>query len=390
MRPLRVISIVGARPNFVKIAPFVSQTRSVPGVENILVHTGQHYSVQMSDTFFRDFGLPKPDINLEVGSGSHAWQTAEVMKRLEPVFQEYAPELVVVVGDVNSTLAAAIVAAKLGIPLAHIEAGLRSFDFSMPEEINRKLTDAVSQYLFVTEESGVVNLRAEGVPSDRIFLVGNIMIDSLLRHRKVAAQSDVLRNLQLRTAEGSCVPYAVLTLHRPSNVDEPEELRGILEALESVGRELPVVFPVHPRSKERIEAFGFKKFFRDDTTEVSKKGIHLLEPLGYLDFVCLMDHAKMVLTDSGGIQEETTVLGVPCLTLRENTERPATVDWGTNQLVGKNAERIVDAAFAILRGNYKKGDQPPLWDGRAAERIFQILLGALRPEEKIHLAVDSN
>jgi UDP-N-acetylglucosamine 2-epimerase (non-hydrolysing) len=281
------------------------------------------------------------------------------------------------------------VAAKLGIPVAHIEAGLRSFDFSMPEEINRKLTDAVSQYLFVTEESGVVNLRAEGVPSNRIFLVGNIMIDSLLRHRKVAAQSAVLRNLQLKTDEDSCVPYALLTLHRPSNVDDPEALRGILEALESVGRELPVLFPVHPRSKERIEAFGFKRFFRDSAADVSKKGIHLLEPLGYLDFVCLMDHAKMVLTDSGGIQEETTVLGVPCLTLRENTERPATVDWGTNQLVGRSTERIVDAAFAILRGNYKKGDQPPLWDGRAAERIFQILLGTLRPEEQINLAVDS-
>jgi UDP-N-acetylglucosamine 2-epimerase (non-hydrolysing) len=302
------------------------------------------------------------------------------MKRLEPLLVEHKPDLVVVVGDVNSTVAAALTAAKLSIRLAHVEAGLRSFDLRMPEEINRRLTDALADFLFVTEESGVRNLRNEGIASERIFLVGNVMIDSLLKHRTLAARSEILKELNLPADGRMAPPYAVLTLHRPSNVDTPEVLRSILEAVSTIAQELPVFFPVHPRSRERIEAFGCGHYFRNIGRESPRDGLFSLQPLGYLDFLCLMDHARLVLTDSGGIQEETTVLGVPCLTLRENTERPATVEQGTNEVVGLDPERILHASRRALNGRYKKGRRPPLWDGQAAGRIVRILLEHLRPE----------
>jgi UDP-N-acetylglucosamine 2-epimerase (non-hydrolysing) len=275
-------------------------------------------------------------------------------------------------------MAAAIDCAKLGIPLAHVEAGLRSFDNTMPEEINRRLTDAVADFLFVSEESGVLNLRAEGVGEDKIFLVGNVMIDSLLRCRKAAAHSDILRQLNV-AAEGEAAPYAVLTLHRPSNVDDPAVMLRVLEPLAELAREVPVFFPVHPRTQERMRSFGFARFLA--TAQNGKpSGIIPLEPLGYLDFLCLMDHAALVLTDSGGIQEETTALGVPCITLRENTERPATVECGTNRVVGLDPDRILSSARQALSGEFPKGRRPQLWDGRAAERIVRIALERLRPE----------
>lgn len=369
---MRIVSVVGARPNFMKIAPLASELRAVSGVEHILVHSGQHYDDQLSAAFFRDLGLPEPDVNLQVGSGSHAWQTAEVMKRLEPVLLDMKPDLVVVVGDVNSTLAAAITAAKLNIKLAHIEAGLRSFDMTMPEEINRKLTDAVADLLFVTEESGVRNLRREGVSEDRIHLVGNIMIDSLVRYRTLAARSDILDELRLRAEGGATRPYGLMTLHRPSNVDDPKVLGGILQAVDSVAEKLPVFFPVHPRTRERMESFGLGRYFQE--RDAHHSGLVPFRSLGYLEFLCLMDHARLVLTDSGGVQEETTALGVPCLTLRENTERPATIEQGTNQLVGSDPARLTGAARKVLAGERRPGSLPPLWDGHAASRIVEIIL----------------
>ena len=369
---MKIVSVVGARPNFMKVAPLVAELRGVAGVEHLLVHSGQHYDEQLSASFFRDLGLPEPDINLQVGSGSHAWQTAEIMKRLEPVLVESKPDVVLVVGDVNSTLAAAITAAKLRIRLAHVEAGLRSFDPAMPEEINRKVTDVLSDFLFVSEESGVENLRREGIPTEKIFLVGNVMIDSLLRHRDLAARSGILEELNLARDGSAPDPYAVLTLHRPSNVDDPQVLAGILRAVSTVAGELPVLFPVHPRTRERIETFGHGHYFSAGQT--ARAGLVALKSLGYLEFLCLMDHARLVLTDSGGIQEETTALGVPCLTLRENTERPATIRDGTNQLIGSDPERLVAAARKVLRsGDCPRGRRPPLWDGHAATRIVKIL-----------------
>lgn len=374
------MSVVGARPNFMKIAPLAAELRKMDAVEHLLVHSGQHYSEQMSGSFFRDLELPEPQVNLEVGSGSHAWQTAEVMKRFEPVVLDWRPELIVVVGDVNSTLAAALVAAKLGVRLAHVEAGLRSFDMTMPEEINRKLADAVSDFLFVTEESGVRNLREEGVQEGRVFLVGNTMIDTLLRFRRAASQSAILQNLGLRDDSGNNHAYAVLTLHRPANVDDPAVLRQLLESLAEVSRSLPILFPIHPRSRERVESFGLGRYLRTDSTKGPDSGVIAIPPLSYLDFLCLMDHARLVLTDSGGIQEETTVLGVPCLTLRENTERPVTLEHGTNQIVGRDPVRILSAATRILKGDAKRGAIPPLWDGHTAERIVRTVVQKLRPE----------
>jgi UDP-N-acetylglucosamine 2-epimerase (non-hydrolysing) len=380
MKPLRVMSVVGARPNFMKIAPLCAELRKIDPVEHLLVHSGQHYSEQMSGSFFRDLEMPEPNVNLEVGSGSHASQTAEVMKRFEPVVLEWRPDLIVVVGDVNSTLAASLVAAKLGIRLAHIEAGLRSFDMSMPEEINRKLTDAVSDFLFVTEESGVRNLEKEGVPRDRIFLVGNAMIDTLLRFRRAAAQSRILQDLGLRKESNRVQLYGVLTLHRPANVDDPVVLRQLLESLAELSKSLPILFPIHPRSRERVQSFGLGSYLRQDSITPPDSGIIPIPPLGYLDFLCLLDHARLVLTDSGGIQEETTVLGVPCLTLRENTERPVTVESGTNQIVGRDPAKILSAAREILQADRREAHRPLLWDGHTAERIVQILLQELRPE----------
>jgi UDP-N-acetylglucosamine 2-epimerase (non-hydrolysing) len=377
---MKILSVVGARPNFMKIAPVLTELRHVPEAKHLLVHSGQHYDQQLSGNFFDELALPKADVNLQVGSGSHAEQTAEVMKRLEPVLLDFKPDLVIVVGDVNSTMATAITAAKMNIRIAHIEAGLRSFDSSMPEEINRRVTDALSDLLFVSEESGVLNLRAEGVPPERICFVGNVMIDTLLHHREVAKQSSILETLRLRVAD-AVIPYAVLTLHRPSNVDHFETLNGLLSAVHEIARDMPVLFPIHPRTMGRIKELGLSKYFSSRTQ--TNGGLISLDPMGYLEFLCLMDHASLVMTDSGGIQEETTVLNVPCLTLRDNTERPATVEQGTNQIVGTDPARILNAARSVLRNPPSSDQCPPLWDGKAAQRIVEILA------EQNHLSVSA-
>jgi UDP-N-acetylglucosamine 2-epimerase (non-hydrolysing) len=370
--------MVGARPNFMKIAPIVHEIQRTAGIDHRLVHSGQHYDQQMSESFFEELHIPKPDVNLEVGSGSHAWQTAEVMKRFEAVVLEWKPDVVMVVGDVNSTLAAALVASKLGVTVAHVEAGLRSFDMSMPEEINRKLTDAISDLLFVTEQSGIQNLLKEGVEQDKIFLVGNVMIDCLVEHRKIAEKSEILRRLGLQKDGAKASAYGLLTLHRPSNVDDPAVLRDILSTIATLAEKMPVFFPVHPRSLERIRQFGLGSYLAEEKSGAAARGIVPLPPLGYLDFLCLMDHARLILTDSGGIQEESTILGVPCLTLRENTERPVTVEQGTNQIVGRDPKKILAAAALVLGTERRAVKAPELWDGHAAERIVKILLEKLR------------
>jgi UDP-N-acetylglucosamine 2-epimerase (non-hydrolysing) len=361
---VKLVNVVGARPNLMKIAPLLEAFSRRPGVEALLVHTGQHYDAKMSELFFRELGIPEPDLNLEVGSASHAVQTAEIMRAFEPVVREQRPDAVIVVGDVNSTIACGLVAVKLGVRLAHVEAGLRSFDRSMPEEINRVLTDAISDLLFCTEESGVRNLRREGIAEDRIHLVGNVMIDTLLRHRAKADTSRILGELDL-----SPRAFAVVTLHRPANVDDPLVLGRLVDALEAIHRDLAIVFPVHPRTRQKLAAFGLAERL------AALRELRLVEPLGYLDFLKLMAEARIVLTDSGGIQEETTILGVPCLTLRENTERPVTVECGSNRLVGRDPARIVAAWREIRDGAAPPLRVPPLWDGRAAERIAEVLLG---------------
>jgi UDP-N-acetylglucosamine 2-epimerase (non-hydrolysing) len=374
---MRILSVVGARPNFMKIAPILWELRNLPEVQHFLVHSGQHYDRLLSGSFFADLDLPKPDISLEVGSGSHAVQTAEIMRRLEPVLLDYKPQMVLVVGDVNSTMAAALTAVKLGIDVAHIEAGLRSFDMTMPEEINRKLTDAISTLLFVTEESGVNNLKREGVPEAKIFLVGNVMIDCLLHYGDAAARSPILDQLGVRRNGSGCIPYAVLTLHRPSNVEDEKTLQGILRCVSALAAGFPVFFPVHPRTRKNIEKFGFERFLAQPEN-AAHRGLVPLDPLGYLDFLSLNKHAAIVLTDSGGIQEETTALGVPCLTLRQNTERPATVEHGTNQIVGVDPDRILAAARLVMESPRRQHQRPPLWDGNAASRIVKILHGHLQ------------
>jgi UDP-N-acetylglucosamine 2-epimerase (non-hydrolysing) len=360
---LKILNIVGARPNFMKISPIVREMRRrerefLP----LIVHTGQHYDAAMSDSFFTDLDIPKPDFHLEVGSGSHAVQTARIMTEFEPVVIEQKPDWVLVVGDVNSTIACALVCAKLGIRVAHVEAGLRSRDRTMPEEINRILTDAISDLLLTTSQDADENLKAEGVPAEKIRFVGNVMIDSLFYNLKKATSSSIREDLRLEEKN-----YAALTLHRPSNVDERETLSGLLDALAQIGEKLPVIFPVHPRTKAKIEEFGF-------AGRIENSNIKLIEPLGYIDFLQLYSGARLVLTDSGGIQEETTALGIPCLTLRENTERPITIEMGTNILVGTNAEKITQTAFEVLENASNKDTKiPPLWDGRAAERICDVL-----------------
>ncbi len=367
---MKILSVVGARPNFMKIAPLIREMRKYRHITSRLVHTGQHYDVQMAGQFFRDLEIPAPDICLEVGSGSHAYQTAEVMKRLEPEIVRERPDLVIVVGDVNSTMAAALTAVKLMIPVAHVEAGLRSFDRTMPEEINRVVTDAVSDFLFVTEESGVQNLLAEGVDKHKIFLVGNVMIDSLEAFRRLWSRSDIRAKLGLTGRQ-----YGVVTLHRPSNVDHPDTLGRILEALQKIGQSLPIVFPIHPRTRKALERVGVAGCgLRLDMPVVTGNAVYGLDPLGYLDFMALVAGARLVLTDSGGIQEETTALGIPCLTIRENTERPVTVTHGTNRLVGLCADTIVYEAEQVLASPPPKPSPPPLWDGHASERIVSILL----------------
>ena len=362
MSPIRVDCIVGARPNFIKMASILAELGRRPGFQARLIHTGQHFSPDMSQSFFDELSLPAPDLNLEAGGGSQTQQTAEIMKRLEGPFQEFKPDLVLVVGDVNSTVAAALVAAKLGIRIAHVEAGLRSFDRRMPEEINRLVTDVLSDYLFVTEPSGMTNLRAEGIPEERIFFTGNVMIDTLLRFREKAAQSDVLERFGLGAGN-----YATATLHRPSNVDDPAQLAGLLDCLCRLSQRIPVMFPVHPRTRRMIESNG-----------LATDGLILAPPLGYLDFLRLVSQSRLVLTDSGGIQEETTILQVPCLTLRENTERPVTIAQGTNQLIGTNPARVLEAALSSLDSAVPSGRVPELWDGQASGRIIDVLERELR------------
>jgi UDP-N-acetylglucosamine 2-epimerase (non-hydrolysing) len=361
---MRVMHIVGARPNFMKAAPIVAEMTRRPDLfESLLVHTGQHYDESMSGTFFRELELPRPDVWLGIGSGTHAEQTARVLLALEPVLRRHDPDWVLVVGDVNSTVAAALACAKLCVRVAHVEAGLRSFDRTMPEEINRIVTDHVSDLLFTTEESGNDNLRREGIAGEKVRFVGNVMIDSLVRHLRKAECSGVLE--QLGGLERG--RYVVATLHRPSNVDDPAVLAEILEALERIGERLPVVFPVHPRTRERMAALGWRE---------SRSRVLVEEPFAYLDFLKLFSQSRLVLTDSGGIQEETTFLGIPCLTLRQNTERPVTIRLGTNRLVDSRRDSIVAAAEAALNGDAKRGSVPPLWDGRAAERIVEALRAA--------------
>ncbi|MGH7588725.1 MAG: non-hydrolyzing UDP-N-acetylglucosamine 2-epimerase, partial [Gemmatimonadota bacterium] len=365
---MKILTVVGARPNFMKAAPLIGEMRKHADVEPVLVHTGQHYDGKMAGQFFEDLELPAPDVSLEVGSGSHAYQTGEVMRRLEPVLQDVRPDVVVVVGDVNSTLAAAVTAAKLVIPVAHVEAGLRSFDRTMPEEVNRLLTDAVSDELFVTEESGRRNLLREGIDESKIHVVGNVMIDALEQHRDRWQRSAILSRLGLAPRG-----YGVVTLHRPSTVDDPGTLLGVVEALREVARQLPLVFPVHPRTRQRLEAAREDAAARNGGVREPTKGICWLEPLGYLDFIALVSRATMVLTDSGGLQEETTALGVPCLTLRDRTERPVTVTQGTNRIVGTAPDPIVAEAYRTLEGRPRTCRRPYLWDGHAAERIVAIL-----------------
>jgi len=348
--------IVGARPNFMKIAPIVAEVARSETLRARLIHTGQHYSAEMSETFFRDLDLPLPDECLETPTGTQTEQTAFMMRALERSFCGNRPDLVLVVGDVTSTVAGALVAARLGIPVAHVEAGLRSFDRRMPEELNRVITDAISEFLFVTEPSGVRNLKTEGVPEDRIFFVGNVMIDTLLRFRERAMQSEVLTRLSLAPKS-----YILVTIHRPSNVDDPRQLHQITELLNELSGRLPVVFPVHPRTRQRLAG---SKLNRE---------LILTPALGYLDFVRLMADARLVLTDSGGIQEETTILHVPCLTLRENTERPITIDVGTNRLIGANPAAALQFALEALDRNEVRCGVPELWDGHASRRITRIL-----------------
>ena len=359
---MKIILIAGARPNFMKIAPLMRAFAERDEIEAMLVHTGQHYDEAMSDLFFRQLGIPEPDVNLEVGSASHAVQTAEIMKAFQPICLAEKPDAVLVVGDVNSTIACGLVAVKLGIKLIHVEAGLRSLDRAMPEEINRLLTDAISDMLFCTEPSGVEHLKAEGVPDERIFLVGNVMIDTLLANKAKADASTILDDLELTPGK-----FAALTLHRPANVDDPAVFSGLLDALEVVAADMPIVFPCHPRTRNNIASLGFAERIAD------LGNLRVIDPVGYLDFLKLTSQAALVLTDSGGIQEETTILKVPCLTLRNNTERPITASVGSNRVVGTNSADVIAAYNDFKAGKTPPMQTPDLWDGSAAQRIADIL-----------------
>jgi len=366
---IKIINVVGARPNFVKIAPIIKEMdRHRADFRYYLVHTGQHFDSKMSGLFFDDLELPRPDFYLGVGSGSHAGQTARIMQRFEKVLLKIRPDIVLVVGDVNSTLACALCSVKLHIPVAHVEAGLRSFDREMPEEINRILTDAISDYLFTTERSACINLLNEGRPEDRIYFVGNVMVDTLLNHIEKARSSDILERIDLKQRQ-----YAVLTLHRPSNVDHKEIFIGILNGLREVQKQTPIVWPIHPRTKKMLRSFRLEKML------LNMQHIKIIPPLGYLDFLRLMLDSKFILTNSGGIQEESTILGVPCLTLRRTTERPATIEEGTNVLVGTDKDVIISSALKVIQdGRYRYNRVPELWDGKAAIRIVDILRKELK------------
>lgn len=368
-----VLCVVGARPNFMKMAPILRAfARHKPAIPLLLVHTGQHYDRDMNDRLFEDLRLPHPDINLEVGSGTHAVQTAEVMKRFEPVIDEHKPSCILVVGDVNSTLACTLVGVKKSVPVAHVEAGLRSFDRGMPEEINRVLTDQVADLLYTTERSALDNLRREGIPEERVHFAGNVMIDSLVANREFAHQpAEVLKAAGFDAGIAARpAGYGVVTLHRPSNVDGNDTLQAVLEVLREISEKLPLVFAMHPRTRGNIDRFGLSHL-------IDGEGIIVLPPQGYLEMLGLMANARLVLTDSGGLQEETTALGIPCLTMRENTERPITVEQGTNTMVGRDRAAILCGVAEILGGGGKSGRVPELWDGRAAERIASHLAGWL-------------
>jgi UDP-N-acetylglucosamine 2-epimerase (non-hydrolysing) len=397
---IKILSVVGARPNFMKVAPIVRAIRDhneqgrEPGIQHVLVHTGQHYDAMMSDRFFTDLSLPKPDVHLGVGAGSQCAQTAEILKKFEGVLLAEHPDIVIVVGDVTSTAACALSAAKMPVasgkarPLvAHVEAGLRSFDRTMPEEINRIVADHLADLLFVTERSGIENLCREGIPSEKVFFVGNTMIDSLLAFRDRVGESSIRERLGLRTDASrngnpdSIQTYALLTLHRPANVDDPGTLREILEGISELSRQLPVVFPVHPRTRKNIEEFGFQHYFQTEGAS-GPNGIQLIDPLGYLDFVCMMKNAHLALTDSGGIQEETTCLGVPCVTIRDNTERPVTIECGTNLLAGTTTSGIRKAIRQQLAAP-SAHRTPDLWDGQAAQRIIHVLRHVKQPSTQL-------
>jgi UDP-N-acetylglucosamine 2-epimerase (non-hydrolysing) len=411
-KPAKIMVVVGARPNFMKAAPLLASIRDFnqkyerhPDVQSaetqrtvshILVHTGQHYDEAMSGSFFTDLGIPKPDVYLGVGSGSHAAQTAEIMRRFEDVLLNERPDALIIVGDVNSTVACALVTAKISFDtvgtrplIAHVEAGLRSFDKGMPEEVNRILTDHLSDLLFVTEESGVQNLLREGIEQEKIHFVGNTMIDSLMAFLDAADKSSILTKLGLRSsnADKKVGRYALLTLHRPSNVDQYETFSDILHGIKDLADLMPIIFPVHPRTRKRIAELGLEKFFMPvgNDSVTPSNGIHLVDPVGYIDFLCLMKHASLVVTDSGGIQEETTCLGVPCVTVRENTERPITVTCGTNRIAGTSPTEIRKVIFEQISRKHSSLI-PALWDGKAAERICRLLVEAVRRKNTDALA----
>jgi UDP-N-acetylglucosamine 2-epimerase (non-hydrolysing) len=356
---MKIIHVVGARPNFMKVAPVLRALEIQNGIKQVLVHTGQHYDINMSDIFFQQLGIPAPDINLEVGSGSHAVQTAQIMMRFEGAVMKENPDMVLVYGDVNSTVAAALVCSKLGIHIGHVEAGLRSFDRTMPEEINRLMTDQLADVLFTPSVDGNENLLHEGIAAEKIHLVGNVMIDTLVRLLPFADDE------RFRLKEISNRRYALVTLHRPSNVDQPEMLGMIIKALEDISKDIPIVFPIHPRTR---------KLLSENDIDINHQDLFLIDPVGYIEFLALQKNATVVITDSGGIQEETTFLGVPCLTLRENTERPVTVSIGTNKLIGRDMSLLKSEVAGILNGGSHKGGVPPLWDGKAGDRIAEIIV----------------
>jgi len=394
---MKIIIVAGARPNFMKIAPIIkaidkhneSKISSASAINYTLVHTGQHYDYEMSKVFFENLDIPKPDVYLGVGSGNHGEQTGKVMIEFEKLITGDIPDAVMVVGDVNSTVACALTAVKLHIPIAHVEAGLRSLDRTMPEEINRIVTDVLSDYLFTTCEAGNNNLRREGIPEEKIFLVGDVMIDTLLAYREKASKTDILRKLKLVSDnKEKIIDYCLLTLHRPSNVDDKNSFLKILKALQKVSEQIPLIFPVHPRTKKQIETFNTEEFFKNTPYNAwypLPPKIYSIDPLSYLDFLNLMMHAKFVLTDSGSIQEETTVLNVPCLTLRDTTERPDTITEGTNILVWNNTQNIIEETSNIMRGQGKKGKVFKQSDGKASERIVEILARKFKSKKKRRL-----
>jgi UDP-N-acetylglucosamine 2-epimerase (non-hydrolysing) len=359
---LKIVNVVGARPNFMKIAPIDKVMAQDPDIETFLVHTGQHYDEKMSKLFFDDLQMPKPDIYLNVGSASHAVQTAKIMVEFEKILEKEKPDLVLVVGDVNSTAACSIVAQKMHIKVAHVEAGLRSFDRRMPEEINRLITDAISDMLFVTEKSGMENLKNEGIPDSKVHFVGHVMIDSLINFSEKAAESKIMEELNIEKGN-----YGLITLHRPSNVDNVEVFTKLIDAFEIIEKDLKLIFPIHPRSRKMIQNFGLEQKVKN------MQNLVLLEPQGYLDFMKLLHNCKLVLTDSGGLQEETTYLQIPCITMRENTERPITVEVGTNILVGTDVDMILDEFQKVMTGAKRDSKIPELWDGNAAKRIVEII-----------------